>query len=522
MSSKQIIRKRGRINVVACNKCKRDKKKCDGSYLTQKPCKYCRDRNEYCEYTEPNRLRLNKSHDDIGDNVVISESPNINDEIMNETFSNKHHDDNNNNLSQQQQQQQQDTNLNKSDFFQLLIDPSYTNEQTIILKRLVNEIMKNPQDSKFIGNKRDELFLKLKFLSTSNNNNDHMKIQIWNDLYSFVNELDKFTKNSVENNNSNILDSIFDNFNSWNPETLGFSPSIINNNSNNNNTSTTIDINSSTISQSKVESQHSNLIFSNNNDQLSEINSTTILNDQQKVDKPKLVPNVRKNQKVKIIRENKNTNDTKKRKSRKNQKGNKRTQPYPAGGQIVIRPSKQAHTMIWHQNDPLDDVPIMAFQIQPHSPPTPPPATRPPPRTHIQQPLPPFTHFQSMIPINLWDHSTTMTMLSPKPSSTFSEPEINCEPITNSILLSPTPSLHDDLGDIASSPSNSSVDHMRMISDDEKDHFGLISLAPTNGSPQSSPPLFTVEDFIEMWSNSSSVTDDLSVVEQFGIVDYQK
>jgi hypothetical protein len=173
--------------------------------------------------------------------------------------------------------------------------------------------------------------------------------------------------------------------------------------------------------------------------------------------------------------------------------------------------------MIWHQNDPIDDVPIMAFQIQATTPPTPPPvaAIRPPQRTQYQQPLPSFTHFQSVIPVNLWDHSTTMTMLSPKPSPTFSESEINNnEPTTNSILLSPTPSLHDDIGDIVSSPSNSSVDHNRVISDDEKERFGLISLASTTstGSPQS-PSLFTVEEFIEMWSNSSSVTDDLSVVE---------
>jgi hypothetical protein len=171
--------------------------------------------------------------------------------------------------------------------------------------------------------------------------------------------------------------------------------------------------------------------------------------------------------------------------------------------------------MIWHQNDPIDDVPIMAFHLRPPTPPTPPP--RPSQRTQYQRPPPSFAHFQPMvpsIPINLWEHSTAMTMLSPKPNSSFSESEINSEeklPTTNSILLSPTPSLHDDIGDIVSSPSNSSVDHARAISDDEKDHFGLISLTHSE-SPQS-PSIFTMEDFIEMWSNSSTVTDDLSVVE---------
>src|SRR3954469_25935481 len=115
--------------------------------------------------------------------------------------------------------------------------------------------------------------------------------------------------------------------------------------------------------------------------------------------------------------------------------------------------------MIWHQNDPIEDVPIMAFHLRPPTPPTPPPPVpRPSQRTQFQRLPPPasFTHFQPMvpsIPINLWDHSTAMTMLSPKPNSSFSESEINNEeilPATNSILLSPTPSLHDDIGDIVS------------------------------------------------------------------------
>ncbi|CAJ0769429.1 9540_t:CDS:2 [Entrophospora sp. SA101] len=37
-------------------------------------------------------------------------------------------------------------------------------------------------------------------------------------------------------------------------------------------------------------------------------------------------------------------------------------QPYPIGEHIAIRPTKQTNTIIWHQNDPLDDVPIMSMQ----------------------------------------------------------------------------------------------------------------------------------------------------------------
>src|SRR5207248_3112117 len=122
MSSKQSTRKRGRINVVACNKCKRDKKKCDGSYLTQKPCKYCRDRNEYCEYTEPNRLRVNKIQGDVRDGEVMVVSSNIAN-IVNgcETPSNQRQD-------VPLQQKLIDNELCKSDLFlQLLTDPSTTN-----------------------------------------------------------------------------------------------------------------------------------------------------------------------------------------------------------------------------------------------------------------------------------------------------------------------------------------------------------------------------------------------------------
>ncbi|CAG8476695.1 5408_t:CDS:2 [Rhizophagus irregularis] len=160
MSSKQITKKRG---VVACNKCKRDKKKCDGSYLTQKPCKNCRDRNERCEYIEPSRLKANEMINNISSNISNIE------DIQYQDFP----------LRQ---------NLDKSNIIlQLLTDPSTTNEQTIILKRLYNEITRNPENPNFIGNKRDELFMKLKLLSSSSSsstdNNDHTKIQIWDDLY---------------------------------------------------------------------------------------------------------------------------------------------------------------------------------------------------------------------------------------------------------------------------------------------------------------------------------------------------
>jgi hypothetical protein len=304
MSSKQSTRKRGRINVVACNKCKRDKKRCDGSYLTQKPCKYCRDRNESCEYTEPNRLKTNRIQGDAGDGEVIVSS-NI-DDIVNEC-------ENPSNQRQDGPLQQKsiDNDLHKSDLFlQLLTDPSTTSEQMIILKRLYNEVIRNPDHPKFNGNKRDELCMKLKLLSSSNDD-DHTKIQIWDDLCSLVNEIDKMiTANCGENNPSTILDSFFENFNSWNSETFGFSSNM--------RTNTEL-----YPSSRKVESQQSNLTFSNDlTNQLDVMNPSTVLNNQPPVDGT--LPIVRKDQNIEVIKENKKSNP-KKRKTRKSQKGKKRT-----------------------------------------------------------------------------------------------------------------------------------------------------------------------------------------------------
>src|SRR4051794_21392805 len=121
MSSKQITKKRGKINVVAFNKCKRDKKKCDGSYLKQKPCKHCRDRNECCEYIEPNRLKVNKIQGDTEDNEIIRVSSNI-DDLLNDNLTNQYQD------FPLQQQDLVNNELHKSDIFlQLLTDPSTTN-----------------------------------------------------------------------------------------------------------------------------------------------------------------------------------------------------------------------------------------------------------------------------------------------------------------------------------------------------------------------------------------------------------
>ncbi len=55
---KKPARKRGRINVNACHRCRRDKKKCDGNYSTKESCRYCRHHKAECTYPEPGRKRV--------------------------------------------------------------------------------------------------------------------------------------------------------------------------------------------------------------------------------------------------------------------------------------------------------------------------------------------------------------------------------------------------------------------------------------------------------------------------------
>ncbi|RGB33684.1 hypothetical protein C1646_703889 [Rhizophagus diaphanus] len=55
---KKTAKKRGRINVNACYRCRRDKKKCDGNYSTKESCKYCRHHKVECSYPEPGRKRV--------------------------------------------------------------------------------------------------------------------------------------------------------------------------------------------------------------------------------------------------------------------------------------------------------------------------------------------------------------------------------------------------------------------------------------------------------------------------------
>src|SRR3954452_22182729 len=64
---KKAAKKRGRINVNACYRCRRDKKKCDGNYSTKESCRYCRHHKVECAYPEPGRKRVKIVQPDIED-----------------------------------------------------------------------------------------------------------------------------------------------------------------------------------------------------------------------------------------------------------------------------------------------------------------------------------------------------------------------------------------------------------------------------------------------------------------------
>jgi hypothetical protein len=68
---KKTAKKRGRINVNACYRCRRDKKKCDGNYSTKETCKYCRHHKVECSYPEPGRKRVKVGQTQVEDNSKI-------------------------------------------------------------------------------------------------------------------------------------------------------------------------------------------------------------------------------------------------------------------------------------------------------------------------------------------------------------------------------------------------------------------------------------------------------------------
>jgi hypothetical protein len=279
-SFKSQKKPRGKINIVACDRCKRDKKKCDGNFLTKKTCKYCHNHNETCVYSEPNFLRIarilnaarkNAVAGEEREDVSIASIQELEDQIT------KYENTIISLISQiENKNEPNTTDLIGNLYLSLFSNPQITNEQTILLKRLCeitnNNVNINSESINKIHNKL--------LILTSNESTEFEKGQCWEELENFI-------------NNNNIIPLAATNF-------FGFSyPSG----------STTPIPSPQFLNNDQFQ----------NNDHKSDNHTTT----------------------------------SKKRK----------IEPYPSGGHIAIRPSKkETNVLVWHQNDPYEDVPIIAVQ----------------------------------------------------------------------------------------------------------------------------------------------------------------
>ncbi|CAG8650838.1 10666_t:CDS:1 [Funneliformis caledonium] len=301
-------KKRGKINIVACDRCKRDKKRCDGNYLTQKTCEYCQNHNEICVYSEPNFLRISRILNAAAKNAAAEERESDDREklqkqlIEYESIINK--------LSSQleiKSKTDQSNTLNSIEklYISLFANSQISIEQTMILKKLC-EITHAPINLNVYGN---EIRNKLSILETDTVT-DEEKRQCWE-------ELDKFIK--MHN------DSVFNNI-----IQCGFShPSV----------STTPIPSPQFLEEFNTSNDLNDLLcteFQPHGDSVESTYDTTI----HRVTTPK---------------------------KRNALKAKDRYEPYPPGGYIAIRPSKkETNIMVWHQNDPSEDVPIIAVPA-PHN-----------------------------------------------------------------------------------------------------------------------------------------------------------
>jgi hypothetical protein len=187
--SQPLKKKRGKISSNACNKCKRDKKKCDGNYATESTCTYCRDHNEKCTYPEPGRRRPRSNPD------IENQQSRVEDTLMNLTrfF---------NNLSQTNQV----NNVFKDQLFQLFVHPSTTVDQFLLLKRLWNEMNNDPNDSRFSVDNLNTLFIFLTILIQ--NREDTVQLYFWERIRQVVegtNDIQNMTSSSSSSSSAPVV-----------------------------------------------------------------------------------------------------------------------------------------------------------------------------------------------------------------------------------------------------------------------------------------------------------------------------
>ncbi|GBC03137.1 hypothetical protein RclHR1_00050045 [Rhizophagus clarus] len=177
-------KKRGKISSNACNKCKRDKKKCDGDYAIQSSCTYCRDHNEKCTYPEPGRRRPKNNPDLIENNL---REGNIENTLISLTrfFTNLSHAN-------------QINNIFKDQFFQLFVHPSTTIEQLLLLRKLWSLMNNNPNDSRFNIDNLNTVLITLTILIQ--NREETVQQFFWERIRQIVED----DNNNNNNNNQNV------------------------------------------------------------------------------------------------------------------------------------------------------------------------------------------------------------------------------------------------------------------------------------------------------------------------------
>ncbi|CAI2174610.1 12529_t:CDS:1, partial [Funneliformis geosporum] len=306
-------KKRGKINIVACDRCKRDKKRCDGNYLTQKTCEYCHNHNEVCVYSEPNFLRISRILNAAAKNAAAEEQESDDREKLQKQLI--EHENTIINLSNQlgmKSKSDQSNTLNNIEklYISLFANPQISIEQTIILKRLC-EITHIPINMNVYGN---EIRNKLSILE-SNVVTDEEKRQCWEELDKFINMY-----------NDNVFNKIMQGGAASN--IFGFSyPS---------GSTTPIPSPQFLVEEFNTSNDLNDLLCSDFQPPSDFVESTyaTTIN-------PVTTPKKRNVRKTKVFENS--------------------YEPYPSGGHIAIRPSKkETNIMVWHQNDQSEDIPIFA------------------------------------------------------------------------------------------------------------------------------------------------------------------
>jgi hypothetical protein len=186
-SLKSQKKSRGKINIVACDRCKRDKKKCDGNYLTRKPCKYCHNHNETCVYSEPNLLRITRILNAARKNAVAGEEREDDPEQSRQELEEQMTKYENTIISLMNQinhkNETKTIDLIGNLYLSLFSNPHISNEQTIILKKLC-EITNNVNTN--IDNENLNKILNKLLILTSNDSTEFEKGQSWEELENFV------------------------------------------------------------------------------------------------------------------------------------------------------------------------------------------------------------------------------------------------------------------------------------------------------------------------------------------------